>query len=201
MTGASRIGEWLGEVARVIQAIDPGAVARTAQALAEVGARGATIFIAGNGGSASTASHLALDLQKAGRAPGGRGTRAVALTDSVPLLTAWANDADYDRVFSEQLEVLAAPGDALVVISVSGSSRNLIAALDTARALGMVTVGLLGENGGKAAEMVDHAVIVRSGDYGWVESAHVVLHHILTYTLRDAAREHEVTAHQRGAPT
>lgn len=195
---AARVGEWLREVARVIGAIDPDAVARAAEALADVRARGGTIFVAGNGGSASTASHFALDLQKVARAPDGPGARALALTDNVGLLTAWANDTDYARVFAEQLEVLAKPGDALVVISVSGTSENVVAALGGARSLGLVTVGLLGADGGEAARMVDHAVLVPSRDYGWVESAQVALHHVLAYALRETAREEEATVRRRG---
>lgn len=181
------VGAWLRDAAAVVGAIDPEQVARAAELLIDARRRGATIFVAGNGGSAATASHLALDLQKAGRAPGGRGTAALCIADSVGLVTAWGNDTSFDRVFAEQLEVLARPGDALVVISVSGSSPNLVCVLGAARRLGVATVGLLGARGGRAVGLVDVPVLVPSEDYGWVESAHVVLHHVLTYAVRDAA--------------
>jgi D-sedoheptulose 7-phosphate isomerase len=187
VTAERRVRAWLTEAARAIQAIDAKAVADAAAALAAVRARGNTIFVAGNGGSASTASHLVLDLQKATRANGKPGTRALALSDNMGLVTAWGNDVDFERVFAEQLQVLGSVGDGLVVISVSGSSPNLLALLECARDMRLVTVGLLGESGGKARSLVDHAVLVPSGDYGWVESAHVVLHHVLTYALRDGA--------------
>jgi D-sedoheptulose 7-phosphate isomerase len=106
----------------------------------------------------------------------------------VGLLTAWGNDTAFDRVFAEQLEVLGRPGDALVVVSVSGSSPNLVAVLGAAERLGIQTVGLLGREGGRARDLVDVAVLVPTDDYGWVESAHVVLHHALTYAVREAAR-------------
>ena len=179
---------WLHEAAEAIRGIDPAAVERAAAVLVETRRADGTIFVAGNGGSAATASHLALDLQKASRAPGGRGTRAISLSDSMGLVTAWGNDTDFDRVFAEQLEVLGRPGDALVVVSVSGSSPNLMALISAARSLGIRTVGLLGRGGGKARDLVDVAVLVPSDDYGWVESAHVVLHHALTYAVREAAR-------------
>ena len=180
------IARWLQEAARAVEAIDVAAVEAAARALLAVRERGGTIFTAGNGGSASTASHLALDLQKAARANGnGPGARAHALSDNIGLITAWANDVSFDRVFAEQLEVLARPGDALVVISVSGSSPNLITLLETASRLRLLRVGLLGETGGRARALVDVAVLVPTPDYGWVESAHVVLHHVLTYVLRD----------------
>ena len=164
--------------------VDAEAVARAVSALSDVRKRGRTIFVAGNGGSASTASHLALDLQKAVR-PDGRGTRAISLSDSVGLITAWANDVAFDRAFAEQLAVFAEPGDGLVVFSVSGSSPNLIELLQVARERGVVSVGVLGGAGGRARSMVDHAVLVPSTDYGWVESTHLALEHVITYSLRD----------------
>jgi len=178
---------WLREAAQVIAGIDPDAVSRAAVVLVDAWKRDAGIFIAGNGGSAATASHLALDLQKAGRGPGGRAARAVSLADNLGLVTAWANDVSFDRVFAEQLEALARPGDALVVISVSGSSPNLVSAVGSARRLGLTSMGLLGRTGGAVRDAVDVAVLVPSDDYGWVESAHVALHHILTYAVREAA--------------
>lgn len=179
---------WLREAAEAIQGIDAGAVERAAAVLVDTRKADGTIFVAGNGGSSATASHLALDLQKAGRAPGGRGTRAISLSESMGLVTAWGNDTDFDRVFAEQLAVLGRPGDALVIVSVSGSSPNLMTLVSAARSLGIRTVGLLGRSGGKVRDLVDVAVLVPCDDYGWVESAHVVLHHALTYAVRESAR-------------
>src|SRR2546422_2193868 len=185
-TREQAVAEWLAEAADVVRSVEVAAMTRAVGALSKVRARGGVIFTAGNGGSAATASHLALDLQKAARSPGGSGTRAVSLCDSVGLITAWANDTAFDRVFAEQLAVLAKPGDGLVVISVSGSSPNLIALLEVAREKEQVSVGLLGGDGGRARELVQVPVIVPSNDYGWVEAAHAVLAHVLTYGLRDA---------------
>lgn len=181
------IATWLEEVAAVLRMVNAQEVVSAAGALEGVRARGGVIYVAGNGGSAATASHLALDLQKAARANGGTGTRALALSDSIGLLSAWANDEGFERVFAEQLDVLASPADAVVVISVSGSSPNLVALLEAARRKGLVSVGLLGRDGGRARAMVNYPIIVPSDNYGWVESVHVVLHHMLTYSLREAA--------------
>ena len=178
------------EMASVLAALDHDSIASAIEALVRVRADGGTIFTCGNGGSAGTASHLALDLQKTSRGTQST-TRALCLSDSVGLLTAWANDTDFAMVFAEQLAVLAKPGDALAVISVSGSSPNLIRALEEARRIGVLTVGLLGKDGGAARRLCDHCVIVRDHDYGWVESAHVVLHHLVAYGLRDAALAEE----------
>ena len=184
---AASIRGWSDEMSAVMASLDHDAIAKAIEALAAVRRSGGTIFTCGNGGSAGTASHLALDLQKAARGPSG-GTRALCISDSMGLITAWANDADFDRVFAEQLAVLGRRGDALLVISVSGSSPNLIVALETAKTLGIVTVGFLGKDGGAARGRCDWPIVVRSEDYGWVESAHVVLHHMVTNALRDDAR-------------
>ncbi len=186
------VEEWLADARKTIEGIDAGAVTRAGQALADVRVRGGTIFVIGNGGSASTANHFACDLQKATRIDG-RGTRAISLSDNTALLTAWGNDLTFDSVFSEQLRLLAAPGDALVVFSVSGSSPNLMEALAVAEEMDLTTVALLGKDGGRAARRVSHAVIVSSDDYGWVESAHVVLEHVLTCYVRRAMKERLVT--------
>ena len=187
-----QVEEWLAGARKAIESVDAAAVARAGQALAEARFRGGTVFIAGNGGSASTANHFACDLQKATRIEG-RGTRAISLSDNTALLTAWGNDVSFDSVFAEQLRLLAAPGDALVLFSVSGSSPNLLKALAAARKMSLTTVALLGRDGGRAAPMVDHAVIVSSEDFGWVESAHLVLAHVLTCYVRRAMSEHLVT--------
>jgi D-sedoheptulose 7-phosphate isomerase len=185
---AARAACWLEEAVEAIRRIDVASLAAAADLLLDTRRAGGTIFVAGNGGSAAAASHLALDLQKAGRAPGGKGTPALSLSDSMGLVTAWGNDTAFERVFAEQLEVLGKPGDALVVISVSGSSPNLVALLEAAARIGIRRVGLLGRTGGAARALVEVPVLVPSDDYGWVESAHVVLHHVLTYAVRDSAR-------------
>jgi D-sedoheptulose 7-phosphate isomerase len=171
---------WLREAADALRGVDIASLARAVDLLATVRSRGGIIYTAGNGGSAATASHLALDFQKAAS------IRAVALSDNPGLITAWANDTSFDRVFAEQLKVVGDRKDGVVVISVSGSSPNLIALLEVARERGMASVGLLGRDGGRAASMVDVAVVVPSADYGWVESAHSALHHVLAYGLRDS---------------
>ncbi len=181
------IGLWLRRAAEAINGIDTAAVARAVALLSAVRARDGVIYTAGNGGSASTASHLALDLQKPSRSSRSRGTRAIALSDSIGLITAWSNDASYDRVFAEQLDLLGRPGDGVVVISVSGASANLIALIETAREREITSIGLLGHDGGPLGALVDAAVLVPSGDMGWVEGAHIVLHHVLSYALRGQA--------------
>jgi D-sedoheptulose 7-phosphate isomerase len=145
---------------------------------------GQQVFIAGNGGSAATASHMACDLAKStlGRsgAPRAKRFRAIALTDNVPLLTAWGNDVGYDQVFAEPLRNLGRPGDLLIVITASGNSPNILAAVGAARELGLVSLGLLGFDGGAVRGLLDHSVVVPSDNYGYIEDVHLMLNHLIT---------------------
>ena len=154
--------------------------------LRRVRAEGATVFVAGNGGSAATASHWVNDLCKATRCAGRPPVRATCLSDNTSWLTALANDEGYERVFAAQLENLGRPGDVLVMISASGNSPNLLAASDTAHALGIDTVGLLGFDGGLLRDRVTRYVWLETmhGEYELVEDAHAALCHAMTVALK-----------------
>jgi|SRR5579884_3055245 D-sedoheptulose 7-phosphate isomerase len=187
MTGeerAARLDGYFTRVLAVLCRLDRAAVQDVVEALAATRDRGGTVFLCGNGGSAATASHMAADLAKG--APTGKvtGLRTHSLADSVPLLTAWGNDADFASVFAEQVRTLVRPGDALIAISASGNSPNVLRAVEAARACGAVTIGLCGFGGGRLARMVDHAVVVDSDEYGPVEDAHLVLNHAIADALR-----------------
>ncbi|MGA2604864.1 MAG: SIS domain-containing protein, partial [Verrucomicrobiia bacterium] len=140
---------------------------------------GRQIFVIGNGGSAATASHMMNDLCKGtlghkGDAPWPR-LRVIALTDNVSLMTAWANDTDFNHIFSEPLKNLAQRGDLLVAISASGNSPNIIAAVEAAKQIGVTVLGLTGFSGGKLAKMADVSLVVPSDGYGPVEDVHMIL--------------------------
>ncbi|MDE0806514.1 MAG: SIS domain-containing protein [Longimicrobiales bacterium] len=181
-----RISSWLEGAATLIRDIDVRSMASAAEDLIRVRNANGTMFVAGNGGSASTANHLALDLQKAGISPAGVRPKVISLSENIGLITAWSNDESFDVVFEKQLEALAEEGDSLLVISVSGSSPNLVRAVSKARDIGMTTVGFLGKDGGVCRDLLDHPIILPSWDYGWVESGHVVLHHILTNIFHES---------------
>src|SRR5215217_6165705 len=177
--------DYWNEVADVAAAIDIASLERVAVMLLTCQARGHVIFVVGNGGSAATASHFACDLSKGTRRDGPPTFHVVSLTDNVPLLTAWANDSGYERVFSEQLTALARPGDLLVAISASGNSPNVIAAIDAARSCGMAIVGLSGRSGGRLARVSDVVVKVPSDRIEVVEDAHLVVAHSLCVAVRE----------------
>ena len=137
------------------------------------------VFTLGNGGSASTASHMAADIGKNTIGPNMRRFRVVSLNDNVATLTALANDLGYENVFSEQLKNLIRPGDLLIVVSASGNSPNVLHAIRSAQAVCAEVVGILGFDGGVAATLVDLAVVVPSSHYGIVEDAHLIVNHIM----------------------
>jgi D-sedoheptulose 7-phosphate isomerase len=169
----------------LLRLVDVDAIARIVKYFQDVRERRATIYIAGNGGSAATASHWVNDLGKATKRAGQTPMRVMSLSDNVSWLTALANDEGYERVFSGQLENFAVPGDLLVVISASGNSPNLVQAVELARSRGVVTVGFLGFDGGVLKGQVDDCLWLptEKGAYGLVESAHSLLCHILTDCL------------------
>lgn len=177
--------EYLDEFRSFVDAFDLDAVARAVDVLKAARDAHRTVFIAGNGGSAATATHLANDLGKATKQSGRAMMRVMCLSDNVSWLTALANDEGYDRAFAGQLENFAGTDDALIVISCSGNSPNLVEAVRMANDRGVHTIGLLGFDGGKLLDMVDVALFVESpkGHYGTVESAHAVLADLLTTCL------------------
>ena len=180
-------GYWR-ELADVASLMPFGVLTEVAELLLDCSARGRTIFVLGNGGSAATASHLACDLGKGTRTEGVAPFRVVALTDNVPLLTAWANDASYERVFAEQLATLVQPGDVVVAISASGNSPNVLAAVETARKMRATSVALTGETGGQLAALADITVRVPAGPIELVEDAHLVISHSLCVAVRERLR-------------
>lgn len=148
---------------------------------------GRTIFFFGNGGSASTASHFVVDIGKATIRGDGRRFRCIALVDNVESVTAWANDSEYPKVFSEQLVTLAEPGDVAVGISGSGNSPNVLRGVEAARKHGLATIGLTGMGGGKLKDLVDIPLVVPSNSMQHIEDVHLLVCHLLTAYLRDEA--------------
>ena len=137
------------------------------------------IFAIGNGGSASTASHLACDLGKGTSVEGKKRFRVISLTDNVATMTAWSNDVSYDDVFIEQLKNLVNKKDVVIGISASGNSENVIRAMQYATDIGCRTIGWSGFGGGRLAKICDINVVVDSSEYGPVEDIHLILNHIL----------------------
>jgi D-sedoheptulose 7-phosphate isomerase len=144
-----------------------------------------TVYVFGNGGSAASASHLMCDINK-GASPGdGKRPRVMALTDNASLITAWANDFGYERIFSEQLKTFIKPRDVAFAISTSGDSPNVLLALEVARESGAMTVGLGGCQGGRMKSLCDVCAIVPSDNVQLVED----LHHAMIHSIFVAVRQ------------
>ena len=165
------------EVVRAASEQQPTLVA-VAEAMTTSLRTGGKILWCGNGGSAADAQHLAAEIVGRFRR-NRRGWPSIALTTDTSVLTAVANDFGYDTVFSRQVEALAEPGDVLVGISTSGNSRNVVAALESARAQGVVTVAFTGAGGGKMAELADFLFAVPSRDTARIQETHILAGHML----------------------
>ncbi len=173
---------------------------RLAQILSKARSMGRRVFFLGNGGSASTASHMAVDFGKGVAISQQRRLKALSLTDNVGLITAWANDASYSGIFREQLENLLEPLDVVVAISASGNSPNVLEAVEFARSRGAVTIGLIGSGGGRLKELVDIDITVSSRNYGQVEDVHLTIDHILSQYLRELVHRGAEETRTDGVP-
>lgn len=155
-----------------------GTIHQVAKLLANSLSQGGTLFWCGNGGSAADSQHLAAEL--VGRfSRDRRALRSVALTTDSSVLTCVANDYCFDDVFSRQIEALGRPGDILIAISTSGNSENILRAIRAARTKSLVTVALLGRDGGAARACANHVLVVPSDSTARIQETHILIGHIL----------------------
>jgi len=160
-------------------------VAAAADLLVQALRRGNTVLFCGNGGSAADSQHLAAELSGRylrDRAP----LAAIALTVDSSALTAIGNDYGFDQVFARQLRGLGRPGDVLVAISTSGNSPNVLAAIATAREMGITVVGLTGQTGGSMAGLCDRCLCVPSTLTPRIQEMHIAVGHLLCELVEDA---------------
>jgi D-sedoheptulose 7-phosphate isomerase len=144
-----------------------------------------SIFVCGNGGSASTASHFACDIVKGASYRQEKRFRIMALTDSLPTMTAYSNDVGYHCVFVEQLRNFAEPGDVVMALSGSGNSVNVVQAIDYANSIGCRTIALSGRDGGKLAPLAQLSIHVPEPHMGRIEDAHMMVCHMICYYFMD----------------
>jgi D-sedoheptulose 7-phosphate isomerase len=178
---------YVAYLSRLLARLDVSVIEKIAMELEAARAGDHTVFIAGNGGSAATASHIVNDLLFGTRTkPRVPTFRAMSLVDSTSLVTAVANDVGYEDVFVRQLETYYRPGDRLIVITASGNSPNVVAAAAWVKTRGGRVIGLLGFDGGAVKSSCDVALIIpaEKGEYGPVEDVHLVIDHILTVWLQ-----------------
>jgi D-sedoheptulose 7-phosphate isomerase len=183
-----KIEQYWHELASIMQAMSFDMLAKAAELLLDCYRRDSTVFILGNGGSAATASHFACDLAKGTQVRGLPAFRVISLNDNVPLMSAWANDTNYERIFAEQLSTLVRPGDLVITISASGNSPNILAAAKMARKAAATVLALTGRDGGKLSRMADFTIYIPSTSIEQVEDAHLVIAHSLCVVLREQLR-------------
>ena len=174
---------YLNDVSRLLAGVPVDAVRQVVDRLLEAYQKDQRLILLGNGGSAATASHLVADFQKMIYLEGGKPFRAMACTDSMPLITAWGNDTDYANIFAEQVRTWAEPGDVVLAISGSGNSPNVLRAVEVAREQGATTIGLSGFAGGKLAGMVDLSIVVPCDNMQRIEDVHMILGHIFFWRM------------------
>ena len=188
------IRAYLSELDATLAAIPREQVASIIEAIRDVRDRDAQLFVVGNGGSAATASHFAVDLGKGASLGAERRFRVLSLTDNVPWITALGNDLSYADVFVEQLKNYARPGDLLLAISGSGNSENVLRAVRYANSIGCRTIGLAGFAGGRLSEEAQECLVVRSDHMGRIEDGHFVIQHLIVYYFMSTLHEMPASA-------
>lgn len=194
------INRYFQEVKQCLDSLDRKKIELVVDMLTQAYKNDRKVFILGNGGSASTASHFACDL--------GKGTlqriydnterrfRVISLTDNVAVMTAYANDLSFDEIFVQQLRNLVETDDVVIAISGSGNSKNVVKAMEYAKSCGAKTIGFLGfRNGGKSALTADISVIVDSEQYGPIEDVHSILSHLIASWIAKVKNKHDGIPH------
>jgi phosphoheptose isomerase len=194
MDAYSATTNFMTEMAEASLQVSGDSMEQATLLLVEAQREGRRVYIVGNGGSASSASHFACDLSKTARVAGEPTIRAFSLSDNIALLTAFANDIDYVRVFDEQVRSLVERGDIVIAITASGKSPNIVAAMVAAREVGAHTIALTGFDGGPVRDMADIAIHVPIRDYGLVESLHVGVIHAITRAIRGQVESRQLAA-------
>lgn len=194
------INGYLLEVTRCLASLDKTKIELIIEVLVQAYKKDRKVFVLGNGGSATTASHMACDL--------GKGTlqrvydnaerrfRVISLTDNVAIMTAFANDLSFDEIFVQQLRNLVETGDVVIALSGSGNSANVVKAMEYAKSCGAITIGILGfKTGGKTGNIVDYSVIVDSDHYGPIEDIQLVLNHMIAAWIAKVKNIHDHIPH------
>jgi D-sedoheptulose 7-phosphate isomerase len=176
------------DLLQAIDTIDLEKVGTAIDILTQARQEGRRIFVCGNGGSASTASHFACDMVKGASYRRDRRFRIMALTDSLPTITAYANDVGYECVFVEQLQNFAEPGDVVLAISGSGNSPNVLRAVEYANSIGCRTIALSGRDGGKLGPMAQLNIQASHPHMGRIEDVHTIVTHMIAYYFMDTEK-------------
>lgn len=181
----SFVEQYRTNLLEAVRHIDTSRVEQAIQWFDEARTAGKQIFVCGNGGSGSTASHFACDIVKGASFNRERRFRMMALTDSLPTLTAYSNDVSYECVFTEQLKNFAQAGDLVMCISGSGNSPNVLRAMEYANSIGCRTIALTGRDGGKLGPLAQLNIQVAEPHMGRIEDAHMIICHMIAYRFME----------------
>lgn len=173
------ISNYFKELVSAVQSLKLQEFVDVAEVLGQARANGKRIFIFGNGGSGSTATHFACDINKGVSFGKKERFRVICLNDNIPTLLAYSNDVGYDVVFKEQLENFVEEGDVVIGISGSGNSKNILFALELAKSKSAITIGITGFNGGKLKDISDYSVNANVNDMQISEDIHLIWVHIM----------------------
>ena len=180
MSFESFVENYYLKFAEVIREFDKSSMPQVLEIFTRVSESGGTVWVAGNGGSAAISDHTVCDVTKGTHASGLPPFKSVSLASNGPMLTALANDISYDEVFSKQLEFYLKPEDAVLLVSSSGNSPNVVKACEYANAQGVPTISFTGFSGGKLKELAQVSVWIPVDNYGITEDLHQSLIHSIT---------------------
>jgi D-sedoheptulose 7-phosphate isomerase len=187
--------QYFEELQRVVAALPHSTINQIADELVKANESGRMVYLFGNGGSASLATHFACDLGKGtAYCNGGKRFRVLALTDNIPTMTAWANDSSYEDIFSEQLRNFVQPLDVAFAISGSGNSENVLRALQVARKAGATTIGISGFQGGRMKSVCDICLVVPSDNMQVIEDLHLAMAHSIFRIVHSRMSRRALTA-------
>ena len=173
--------EYKSKLLGALETLDLSAVGQAIELLREALDQQRHVFVCGNGGSASTASHFVTDMVKGASFQRDKRFRIMALTDSMATITAYSNDVGYDCIFAEQLKNFAQRGDVFIAISGSGNSPNVLCAMDYANSIGCRTIALTGRDGGKLGAAANLQIRVAEPHMGRIEDGHLIVCHMMCY--------------------
>src|ERR1039457_5367360 len=174
-------GVYKAEVLKAIETVDLRKVSEALRIFIEARAEGRQIFVCGNGGSAATASHFAMEMVKGASYGRPARFRIMALTDSAPTIMAYSNDVGYECIFVEQLKNFARPGDVVMAFSGSGNSPTVVRALEYGNSIGCRTIALTGRDGGQLGPLAQLHIQVSHPHMGQIEDAHMMVCHMIAY--------------------
>jgi len=189
-----QITQYITALQGTINQLPVDLIAKVVETLQEARLSGRQVFIMGNGGSASTATHFVCDLAKNTRREGLPHFRVIGLTDNMAIFSAYANDEGYDSVFASQMANLINPGDIVIGISASGNSANVLRGIEEAHKHKAFTIGFTGFSGGKLGAMVDLQIHVDSNIIEHVEDIHLMLEHMIVKAIKEDVAENEIVS-------